>query len=280
MTPSWLLDLVAAFMLVVAGVSAARLAVARPWRPDSVVIDTDIAHLLMAIAMAGMLAPSLRTFPSAVWEAIFGVLIVMFGLRVVRDARVDGIRALAGGHCAPHLVHSASMLYMFLAIGPAAGMAGMAGMSDMSGMETLKYPTLAFAFTLILIGYGIWDLDQLSGKRYSLTSTRMSLGGIRGTAAAAIAGPQPAGAAFTGLPPEGVAAAAAGWPADRADGQAVHADGQAVQVSHDAVGGGAEGDAPGAAGGPVGQFLLSPAVTVGARVVMGAAMAFMLLILI
>ena len=107
MTPSWLLDLVAAFMLVVAGVSAARLAVARPWRPDSVIIDTDIAHLLMAIAMAGMLAPSLRTFPSAVWEVIFGVLIVMFGLRVVRDARVNGVRALAGGHCAPHLVHSA-----------------------------------------------------------------------------------------------------------------------------------------------------------------------------
>ena len=119
MTPSWLLDLVAAFMLVVAAVSAARLAVARPWRPDSVIIDTDIAHLLMAIAMAGMLAPSLRTFPSAVWEVIFGGLIVMFGLRVVRDARVNGFRALAGGHCAPHLVHSASMLYMFLAIGVA-----------------------------------------------------------------------------------------------------------------------------------------------------------------
>ena len=60
MTPSWLLDLVAAFMLVVAAVSAARLAVARPWRPGSVIIDTDIAHLLMAIAMAGMLAPSLQ----------------------------------------------------------------------------------------------------------------------------------------------------------------------------------------------------------------------------
>ena len=175
MTPSWLLDLVAAFMLVVAGVSAARLAVARPWRPDSVIIDADIAHLLMAIAMAGMLAPSLRTFPSAVWEVIFGVLIAVFGLRVIRDARANGVRALAGGHCAPHLVHSASMLYMFLAIGPVAGMAGMPGMAGMTGMggasgsmEMLRYPTLALAFTLILVGYTIWDLDQLSGKRYSL----------------------------------------------------------------------------------------------------------------
>ncbi len=269
MTPSWLLGVVAAIMLVVAGVSATRLTAARPWRPGSVIIDTDIAHLLMAIAMAGMLAPSLRTFPSAVWDVIFGVLIAVFGLRVVRDARVNGVRALAGGHCAPHLVHSASMLYMFLAIGPVAGMAGMAGMSDMSGMEMLRYPTLAFAFTLILIGYGIWDLDQLSGRRYSLTSTRVSLGGIPRTGAAAMAAAQPAGAAFTGLPSEGVAPEAAGPSAGRAAGHAVH-------VSLDAVGGGAGGAAPG----PVGQFLLSPAVTVGARVVMGAAMAFMLLILI
>jgi hypothetical protein len=35
-----------------------------------------------------------------------------------------------------------------------------------------------------------------------------------------------------------------------------------------------------AGAGPAGQFLLSPAVTVGARIVMGVAMAFMLLILI
>ena len=280
MTPGSLLDLVAAFMLVVAGVSAARVAAARPWRAGSVIIDTDLAHLLMAIAMAGMLAPSLRTFPSALWEVIFGLLIVMFGLRVARDARVNGIRALAGGHCAPHLVHSASMLYMFLAIGPVAGRAGtagMAGMSDTSGMGVLRYPTLALAFALILIGYGIWDLDQLSGKRYSLAGTRMPPGGIRGTAAPAMAGGQSAGAAFCGLTAEGVAVPAAGSSAGQADGQA---DGQAAHGRPDAVEGRIRGDVPAAAGGPVGQFLLSPAVTVGARVVMGAAMAFMLLILI
>ena len=48
----------------------------------------------------------------------------MFGFRVVRDARANGVRALAGGHCAPHLVHSASMLYMFLAIGRSPGWPG------------------------------------------------------------------------------------------------------------------------------------------------------------
>ena len=52
------------------------------------------------------------------------MLIVWFGFRVVRDARASGVRALAGGHCAPHLVHSGAMLYMFLAIGPVAGDGG------------------------------------------------------------------------------------------------------------------------------------------------------------
>jgi hypothetical protein len=157
-----------------------------------------------------------------------------------------------------------------------AGMAGMAGMSDMSGsMEMLRYPTLAFAFTLILIGYTIWDLDQLSGKRYSRTSTRMSLAGIRAATVPAMAGAESAAAGFSGLSSEGVAAGTAGSVAGAVAGRALPA-GLGV-VGADAA---ANGAATGAAGGPIGQFLLSPAVTVGARIVMGVAMAFMLLILI
>ena len=183
MIPTWIFDLLAAFMLVVAAVSAARLVAAQPWRHGSVIIDTDIAHLLMAIAMAGVLAPGLSTLPNAAWEVIFGVMIVWFAFRVVRDARANGVRALAGGHCAPHLVHSGAMLYMFLGMTSAAGaMAGMAGMPGMprmsagsSSMLMLSDPTLAFVFALVLIGYSIWDLDQLSGRRYSLTSAPVEL---------------------------------------------------------------------------------------------------------
>ena len=61
-------------MLAVARVSATRLAGARPWQPGAVITDTDVGHLLMAIAMAGMLAGGLRTLPDAAWVAIFGVL--------------------------------------------------------------------------------------------------------------------------------------------------------------------------------------------------------------
>jgi Domain of unknown function (DUF5134) len=193
MTPAWLLDLVAAVMLTVAAVSAARLAAARPWRPGAVVIDTDVAHLLMAIAMAGMLTPGLTTLPDAAWEVIFGLMTVWFAARVLTDARASGVRSLAGGHCAPHLVHSAAMLYMFLALtAPATGLSGMSGMGAVpagSGAMALRVPTLAFVFALILVGYSVWDLDQLSGRRYALAAARVPLGG---TAAVAVASPGPA----------------------------------------------------------------------------------------
>ena len=107
--------------------SAARLVVARPWQHGSVIVDTDIAHLLMAIAMAGMLVSSLQTLPNTAWEVIFGVMIAWYAFRVVRDAQANGVRALAGGHCAPHLVHSGAMLYMFLAMTGSSGGSGRHG---------------------------------------------------------------------------------------------------------------------------------------------------------
>ena len=243
MTPTWLLDVVAGVMLAVAAVSAARLVAARPWRPGSVIIDTDVAHLLMAIAMAGMLVSGLRTLPDAMWEVIFGALTAWFAYRVVRDARANGTRALAGGHCAPHLVHSAAMLYMFCALVPPGRGQGMSGMGGSSGMESLELPTLAFAFALILAGYTIWDLDQLSSRTRVLTSARFTL------PAAALPAAALPGAALAGVPAS-------------------------------ASGAGTEGDV--IAGSPAGarSRLLSPSTTVACRIAMGATMAFMLLIMV
>jgi hypothetical protein len=200
MTPAWILDALAALMLMVAAVSTARIVLGRPWRPGAFVADTDVAHLLMAIAMAGMLAPSLGTLPDTAWEIVFGLLVAWFAARVARDARANGRRALAGGHCAPHLVHSASMLYMFLAAAAAwpdrAGAAeGMGGMSAGAGSAamTLSVPTLAFVFAFVLVGYGVWDIDQLSGRRYA-TVTRVSLAGAGPAGAPVLTSPAaPAG---------------------------------------------------------------------------------------
>jgi hypothetical protein len=262
MTPGWILDIFAALMLGVAAVSAARLAAARPWRQGAVITDTDIAHLLMAIAMAGMLVSTLTTLPDTAWEVIFGVMTAWFACRVIRDARANGVRALAGGHCAPHLVHSAAMLYMFLALtAPASAGQGMNGMGGSSAMQSLKVPTLGFVFALVLAGYTIWDLDQISGRARSLAGA-----GIR-LPAAVLAG-VPAAAGGTGLS----AAALSGTSGTGPDkGSRAAGDNQAEP--------GPGGAVPAAAASARGA-LLSPGMTVACRIVMGATMAFMLFIMI
>jgi hypothetical protein len=264
MTPVWILDILAALMLFVAAVSATRLVAARPWQRGAVVTDSDIAHLLMAIAMAGMLVASLTTLPNVAWEVIFGLLTAWFAYRVTRDARANGVRALAGGHCAPHLTHSAAMLYMFLALGAPAGGSGMSGMGGSAGsvMQTLRYPTLAFVFALILVGYSIWDLDQLSGRRYSQASAGLSLAGVTPAGVPAMAGADSAAATFSGNQTTGGPVATDTRPGAATAGQA-------------APGGGA-----GKTGTAARQRLLSPGTTVGCRIAMGVTMAFMLLIMI
>jgi hypothetical protein len=265
MTPAWILDILAALMLVVAAVSAARLAAARPWQRGSVVCDTDVSHLLMGIAMAGMLASSLTTLSSGAWEVIFALLTVWFGYRVVREARSNGVRALAGGHCAPHLAHGAAMLYMFLALAaPASGGSGMGGMGGMGGgsaMQILKYPTLAFVFALILIGYTIWDIDQLSGKRYSRAGASLSLAGVPAAGVPVLAGAEPGALASVA-----VASGDSAQAAETGTAPVQTADAEAAPA----------GTAP--AGGAA--WLLSAGTTVGCRIAMGAIMAFMLLIMI
>jgi hypothetical protein len=274
MTPAWILDLLAAVMLVVAAVSAARLAIARPWRPGSAVFDTDVAHLLMGIAMAGMFVANLTTLSNTVWEVIFGLMTAWFAVRVVLDAQANGTRALAGGHCAPHLVHSAAMLYMFLALA-APGKGAMGGMSGMSGgsgsMMALSHPTLAFIFALILIGYSVWDLDQLSGRRYSRAGARVSLAGAGAPAVPVLATAESAVAASSAA-----AASSAGTAARAGQPSVGTVEDRAVTLSAGTSDCGAYGSDTGGVGG----FLLLPAVTVGCRITMGVAMAFMLVIAI
>jgi hypothetical protein len=261
MIPSWILDIFAAVMLVVAAVSAARLVVAQPWRHGAqraALADIDVAHLLMAIAMAGMLTASLQTLPNGAWEVIFAVMTAWFAYRVARDAQVSGIRALAGGHCAPHLIHAAAMLYMFMAFtAPAThGSGGMGG--GMSGMGTLQLPFLAFLFALLLAGYTVWDLDQLSGP------------GTSGHYSLAVARVAPPGPVLVGAPAGPGAAAVSAPVSDLADAAA--AAGPTLATEPAGVGPGqASGNGPG---------VLAPWVATGCRIAMGVTMAFMLLIMI
>jgi hypothetical protein len=172
--PAWILDIFAAIMLAVSAVSAARLArlarlaIARPWsRPAAdAAADIDVAHVLMGIAMAGMLAAGLRTLPGGVWIAVFAVVTAWFAWRVAGEVRGGRAAALRGSHHLPHLVHGTAMVYMFAAVTtPAAASGGMSGMSiaaGAGGTGTLRAPTLALAFTVLMAAFAVTDLDLVS----------------------------------------------------------------------------------------------------------------------
>ena len=267
--PAWISDVFAAVMLLVAAVSAGQLAVARAWTRAGA-RDADIAgsHLLMGIAMAGTLVASLSTLPNAAWEVIFAVMTAWFAWCLWQETRGHGITAVASGHHAPHLVHSAAMLYMFAALaGPApgggSGMAGMAG--SPGGMHSLHAPTLALVFALLLIAYTVRDLDRKAGADgYFHVVGRQFTPAVPALATAA------AGGTGRGIP----ASLAGGGDSAVAAMAELQAAPAAEVPPGERVVGGAE------ARPPMADRLLSPAVVKGCRVAMGVTMAFMLVIMI
>ena len=217
----------------------------------------------MGIAMAGMLATGLRALPDAGWEMVFAVMTAWFGWCLWRESRGHGAGALARGHHAPHLVHSAAMLYTFAALaGPSSGggpgMPGTAG-GPSGGTQTLRAPTLALVFVLLLIAYTVRDLDRQAradgyfhvvGRRFTPAAPALATAAAARTASVA----PPAGAEGS------VATVTQPRAAQAADMAAAPETGHAEPVAE--------------------RLLLSPAVVKGCRVAMGVTMAFMLIIMI
>jgi Domain of unknown function (DUF5134) len=239
-TPAWILEIFAAVILLVAEVSAGQLVMVRAWpRRDIAGAGIAVSRLLMGIAMAGILVPGLSTLPNAGWEAAFAVMTAWFAWCLWRESRRPGV-AVARGQYAPHLVHSAAMLYLFAALAAPSvpGTGGMAGMGlSSSGLPTLHAPTLALIFALLLIAFTVHDLNRQAG--------------VDGYFSAAGRPLVPAGSAL--------AAAAAG----RAPGA------RPVPATE---------SAPRA--GPAVRLLFSPAVVKGCQVATGVTMAFILIIMI
>jgi Domain of unknown function (DUF5134) len=170
-TPAWILDILAAMMVLVAEVSAGQLLIARAWtRRGGAGAGILVFRLLTGIAMAGILVPGLSILPNAAWETAFAVITAWFAWCLWRENRGRGAAAVAHGPYAPHLVQSAATLYMFAALaGPsAAGSSGAGGMSGMEwgpavGMPVLRAPTLALIFALLLIALTVHDLNRQAG---------------------------------------------------------------------------------------------------------------------
>lgn len=160
--PGWLTGSFAALMLTVAVYCASRLVAARWWRRPTE-LDTDGAHVVMGVAMAGMLVTGLRSLPAGMWEGILAAGAGWFGWRVVQ-ARQGSWRC---GHPAPHLVECVAMLYMFLVVPTSpratAGMGAMAASAAAS-----RFSFLALIMAIFMFGYVVRVADRLTVRTPAL----------------------------------------------------------------------------------------------------------------
>ena len=165
--PAWLTGVFAALMLTVAVYCAGRLVAARRWRRPTE-LDTDGGHVLMGVAMAGMLVARLRIMPAAAWEAVFAVGAAWFAWQLLRSRRRAAASSWRCPHPAPHLAECTAMLYMFVALPSSlAGRGAAAGMAAMSASAS-RFSFLALLMALFMFGYVVWVGDRLSARAPAL----------------------------------------------------------------------------------------------------------------
>jgi Domain of unknown function (DUF5134) len=159
-SPAWLTAIFAAASLAVAVYCAGRLVVAcRGHRPTE--LDTDGAHVIMGVAMAGMLVSGLRALPSAIWEVVFAAAAVWFGYRMLQARRGAQSSPWRSSHPLPHLVECAAMVFMFL-IQPAAAGAATSGMSMTMTATESRFSFLTLPLAVYLFGYVVWLGDRVT----------------------------------------------------------------------------------------------------------------------
>jgi hypothetical protein len=192
--PVWLSAIFAAMMLTVAGYCAGRLVVARRWR-RATELDSDGAHVVMGVAMAGMLVAGLRTpLPAGLWEGVFGVGAVWFGAQTLRAPRGPATSPWRCLHAAPHLVECVAMVYMFLLLPAAVAIkstGGAMGAMAISPAES-RFSFLALLMAVFLLGYVIWLGDRLMLRTPALAFAAQPFAAQPSTASALAAVPSAA----------------------------------------------------------------------------------------
>lgn len=202
--PAWLAGSFAVLMIVIAVYCACRLAISR-LRGRHTEVDADGLHVLMGVAMAGMLEPRLTPVPGIIWRAVFAVAAAWFAWQASpAGRRASRVRC---AHPAPHAIESAAMIYMLVPVGswPAGHGAGMA-MPGMSRGATVGNPALTLVLALFMLGYALWAIDRLTSLSRARdaaptrgTSARPFLAAVTVSADAGAPGvPAPAAAAYPG----------------------------------------------------------------------------------
>jgi hypothetical protein len=159
--PPPLTDVLAVIMIVTAIYCASRLVAAVAQR-RATEHDVDLVHIVMGVAMAGMLVPRINPLWSSAWAVLFGAATAWFGGRVFRGYRLGRLDRFAHAHHVPHLVMSGAMVYMLSASsrpGPGAASPGLAMSASAAGGT--RFPLAALVLAIFMIGYVAWVGDRL-----------------------------------------------------------------------------------------------------------------------
>jgi hypothetical protein len=186
-TPLWLGDLFAVVMIATAVYCASRILYARV-RDRATHHDVDGLHVLMGVAMAGMLTTHLadltplRGAVHAMWVTVFAFGTAWFGYRAVRDRGRDRASAHESG-ASVHLLGSAAMLYMLAAARSSGAMAGMSATGD-----AVRLPGVGLILAVLATGAAVLILDRLGSTS---TVAPASAPAAEGAPTAAFAEPDP-----------------------------------------------------------------------------------------
>jgi hypothetical protein len=166
--PAWLGGLLAALMLLTAGYCVSRLVISRSRHRQSQ-RDADATHAVMGVAMAGMLATSLKLLPDSAWAVLFAAAGAWFAWRLAArylGLGTDRANPPVGRNSLPvHRRHDglvllmcAAMVYMLLA-GQAATK-GAAGPVMGGTGGGAPFAILALALALTLFGFAVRETDR------------------------------------------------------------------------------------------------------------------------
>jgi hypothetical protein len=185
--PAWLTGIFASAMLAVAVYCTGRLVASRRWRRPTE-LDTDGAHVVMGMAMAGMLISGLRTLPSAIWEVVFAMGAAWFGYRMLQGRRGAQPSPWRSSHPLPHLVECGAMVFMFLILPASAAAAGTS--MTMTATES-RFSFLTLPLALFLFGYVVWLGDRVTLRAPALALATAPAGGSP-SSPGSTPGPEPA----------------------------------------------------------------------------------------
>ncbi|HEY2287929.1 MAG TPA: DUF5134 domain-containing protein [Streptosporangiaceae bacterium] len=172
--PGWLTGLLTAVMLTVAVYNVTRLVAAPRWG-RAAELDADGTHVVMGVAMAGMLTPGLSFAPRPLWLTVFAAGGAWFGWQFLRTRSGQAAGRRRCPHPLPHLIECAAMVFMFALPATVAAATAGGGMGTALTGAAAGFSPLTLLLAVFMVGYVMWLGNNLSAL------TTAPAGGTTGT---------------------------------------------------------------------------------------------------